>query len=154
MEQVFWLWFYVACMAAGALLFFRWSRQPSGVPHYEYTIAMIIPIWSGLAYTAMALGQGSITLDGREIYIARYGDWIVTTPLLLWALASTAMFYRRLDKALIGGLMFTDVVMILCGLIADLTADPAVKWFWYLLGCICLLIILWITWGPLRRIAT
>jgi bacteriorhodopsin len=140
-------------MAAGALLFFAWSRRPSGVPHYEYTIAMIIPIWSGLAYTAMALGQGSIVLDGREVYVARYVDWVVTTPLLLWALASTAMFYRRLDKALIGGLMFTDVLMILSGLFADLTTDPELRWFWYLNGCICLAIILWITWGPLRRIA-
>jgi bacteriorhodopsin len=148
-----WLWLYVACMAGGALLFFRWSRQPKGVPHYEYTIAMVIPIWSGLAYTAMALGQGSLIVDGREVYVARYVDWIVTTPLLLWALASTAMFYRRLDKALIGGLMFTDAVMILSGLAADLTQDPPIKWFWYSIGCICLAIILWITWGPLRRIA-
>ena len=153
MSEQAWLWFYVACMAAGALLFFTWSRRPSGVPQFEYTIAMAIPIWSGLAYTAIALGQGTVLVDGREVHFARYLDWVVTTPLLLVALASTAMFYREIDKTLVGGLIFTDVIMILTGLIADLTGDETAKWFWYLTGCVCLAIILWIVSGPLRRIA-
>lgn len=148
-----WLWLYVASMAAGALLFFVWGRRPSGVPQYEYTNAMIIPIWSGLAYMAMALGQGTIETVGGTVYYARYIDWLVTTPLLLWALASTAMFYRPLDPALIAGLMFIDVVMILSGLIADLTPEPGIKWLWYINGCVCLALIVWIVWGPLRRIA-
>lgn len=153
LTQSFWLWVYVAAMASGAILFFAWSRQPRGVPHYEYTIAMIIPIWSGLAYMAMALGQGIIEVGEREVYLPRYIDWVVTTPLLLWLLASTAMFYRKLDKTLIGGLMFIDVVMIVSGLLADLTADEDITWLWYTIGCVCLALIFWIAWGPLRRIA-
>jgi bacteriorhodopsin len=153
MTQAFWLWVYVAAMAAGAILFFAWSRQPRGVPHYEYTLAMIIPIWSGLAYMAMAFGQGIILVDDREVYLARYIDWVVTTPLLLWLLASTAMFYRRPDKTLIGGLMFIDAVMILSGLMADVTSDEGIQWLWYIIGCVCLALIFWIAWGPLRRIA-
>jgi len=153
MAESAWLWLYVICMSAGALLFFSWSRNPSGVARYEYVIAMIIPIWSGLAYMAMALGQGIIEVDGREIYLARYLDWLVTTPLLLWALASTAMFHRPLNKSLIGALMVTDVIMILSGLFADLTSNEAVQWLWYIIGCVCLALVLWITWGPLRQIA-
>lgn len=153
MTETAWLWFYVACMAAGALLFFTWSRRPSGVPQFEYAVAMAIPIWSGLAYTSLALGQGTLLVDGREVQVARYLDWVVTTPLLLVALASTAMFYRRWDPTLFGGLIFTDVLMILSGLIADLSTDPDHKWFWYLNGCVCLAVILWIVWGPLRRVA-
>jgi len=148
-----WLWFYVACMAAGALLFSIWSRRPTGVPQYEYTIAIIIPVWSGLAYVAMALGQGMITTADNTVYYARYIDWVVTTPLLLWALAATAMFYRRLDPALIAGLMFADVIMILSGLFADLSTDPNDKWVWYIIGCVCLALIVWNVWWPLRRIA-
>ncbi len=47
-------WVYVALMLGGALLFWVWSRDPKGVPQYEYSIAMMIPIWSALAYLAIA----------------------------------------------------------------------------------------------------
>lgn len=66
-------WVYVAGMAIGALHFWRLSRNQKGVPQYEYLVAIFIPIWSGLAYMAMALDQGKteaadklpITLDMR-----------------------------------------------------------------------------------------
>ena len=53
-------WIYVAGMASGALYFWSLSRNPRGVPQYEYLVAIFIPIWSGLAYMAMALDQGRI----------------------------------------------------------------------------------------------
>lgn len=151
MTQTAWLWFYVACMAAGAVLFAVWSRDPKRVPQYEYVVAILIPVWSGLAYAAMAMGQGIVVVDGREIYVARYADWIVTTPLILVALASTAMFFRPLDKSLIATLVGLDVIMILSGLFADLTTRPDVQWVWFTVGCVCLALIVWITWGRLRR---
>ena len=151
--QSLWLWFYVACMAAGSITIMMWSRNPKGVPHYEYAAAAFIPIWSGLAYMSMALGQGVIEVNGREVFVARYADWIVTTPLLLAGLAWTAMFYTRKHASLIVTLLGADVIMILSGLFADLTSYEPIKWLWYLIGCICLAIIFWVAWGPLRRIA-
>lgn len=151
MTESAWLWLYVACMAAGALLFVAWSRNPRDVPQYEYAIAIFIPVWSGLAYTAMALGQGIVQVDGREVYVARYLDWVVTTPLLLVALASSGMFFRPLDKSTIATLVGLDVIMILSGLIADLTVRADVQWFWYTVGCVCLALILSILWGRVRR---
>ena len=152
-EQL-WLWFYVACMAAGALLFVVWGRDPRGVPHYEYAVATFIPVWSGLACMAQALGQGIVEVNGQTVYVARYLDWLVTTPLLLTTLAFTAMFYaERKHVSLIVTLIGADVVMILTGLFADLTAREAVKWLWYGIGCACLAIIVSIVWGSLRRIA-
>ena len=149
----FWLWFYVACMAAGALVIAAWSREPKGVPHYEYAAAAFIPVWSGLAYMASALGQGIVTVGDHEVYLTRYADWIVTTPLLLAGLAWTAMFYTRKHASLIVMLMGADVIMILTGLFADLSGDEGVKWLWYAIGCACLVFIFVIVWGPLRRIA-
>lgn len=151
MTEIAWLWFYVACMAAGALLFAVWSRSPREVPQYEYVIAIFIPVWSGLAYTAMALDQGVLEVAGRTVYVARYLDWLVTTPLLLIALASTGMFFRPLDKSTLATLVGLDVIMILSGLIADLTVRPGVQWFWYIVGCVCLALILLLIWGRVRR---
>ncbi|MGB6229929.1 MAG: bacteriorhodopsin [Litorimonas sp.] len=152
MTDDFWYILYIAAMAAGALLFFAWSRNPKGVPKDEYWVAMVIPIWSGLAYLAMLTGQGVIQgPDGEPLYLARYLDWVVTTPLLLWALASTAHFHRPHDRPLLAGLIVTDIIMILSGLMADLAIVPWVRWLWFAVGVSCLLIIINITWGRLRR---
>lgn len=153
MTQDAWLWFYVACMAAGAIAILLMARNPKGVPHYEYAAAAFIPIWSGLAYMASAFDQGILLVDGREVYLTRYIDWAVTTPLLLATLAWTAMWSVKKHSSLIIAIMGADLIMILSGLIADLTVDENIKWVWYTVGCVCLLVILAITWGPLRRIA-
>ena len=121
------------------------------MPQYEYAVAILIPVWSGLAYTAMALGQGIVLVDGREVYVARYLDWVVTTPMLLFLLCSTGMFFRPLDKTTIATVIGLDVIMILSGLFADLTVREDVTWFWYITGCICLVLILSILWGRVRR---
>ncbi|MBM7660334.1 bacteriorhodopsin [Bacillus mesophilus] len=146
-------WFYVIVMAAGALYFYLLSRNPQGVYRYEYVIAIFIPCWSGAAYLSIALGQGFLEVQDRFVYFARYLDWVVTTPLLLLALALTAMFLKeQKDKALIGSLIGADVFMILTGLIADFSTGFQ-KYIWYTLGVFALLIILYIIWYPLRKIA-
>ncbi|KAB8333665.1 lactococcin [Scytonema tolypothrichoides VB-61278] len=140
---------YVLAMAAGALLFVSWSRNPRGVPQYEYLIATFIPVWSGMAYLAMAFDQGKVAVDGQITYYARYLDWVVTTPLLLLALALTAMYRIKKDKTLIAALVGADVVMILTGLIADLSPTP-LRYIWYFLGVAAFLVILYLVWVPLK----
>ncbi|MBM7702171.1 bacteriorhodopsin [Metabacillus iocasae] len=147
------LWLYVSIMFLGAIVFFFMSRNRKGVPRVEYMIAIIIPVWSGLAYLSMALGQGVLQLNGSIIYFARYIDWVVTTPLLLVALSLTAMFYsKQKDFIMIGTLVVADIIMVLSGLLGDLSSGPAV-YTWYLVGLSAFLVILYIIWYPLRQIA-
>ncbi len=145
---------YVACMAAGALLFASWMTNPRGVPAWEYIVAIAIPVWSGLAYLAMAFGYGSVEVAGQTTYWARYADWVVTTPLLLAALWMTAT--TRTQKgphaATLVALVAADVIMILCGLVGDLSTGPA-RFVYYGIGVAALALIFWIVWGPLRRVA-
>jgi bacteriorhodopsin len=145
-------WVYVACMLLGALVFAYWSTDPRGVPKEEYLIAGFIPVWSAAAYMAMAFGQGKVEVAGQIAHYARYLDWVVTTPLLLLALALTAMHTVRKDRALIAGLLGADIFMILTGLIADLSPYP-LRYVWYGLGVAAFLVVLWAIWNPLRRIA-
>lgn len=140
---------YVVAMAIGAFVFLLMGQNRRGVPAEEYLIAMFIPIWSGLAYLSMAFGQGSVEVNGQTVYFARYLDWVVTTPLLLVALAFTAMYKVKKDFVLIGGLIAADVVMILTGLIADLSPEP-VRFLWYALGVAALAVLLYLVWGPVR----
>ena len=145
------LWIYVGAMAAGALWFFRWYHDPRGVPRAEYVVAMLIPIWSGLAYTAMALGLGQAEIAGQTTYWARYADWIVTTPLLVTALWMTASLeHEKKPWLLLGALVAADVIMILCGLVGDLSASPA-RFVFFGIGVVALVALFGLVWGPLRR---
>ena len=145
---------YVACMAGGALLFVTWMRDPRGVPTWEYLVAATIPVWSGLAYLAMGLGLGTVEVAGQTTYWARYADWVVTTPLLLvalWMTATTRTEKRHHAPTLVT-LIVADVVMILSGLVADLSAGPA-RYVFYAVGVVALGVVFWTVWGPLRRVA-
>ncbi|NJN85530.1 MAG: bacteriorhodopsin [Leptolyngbyaceae cyanobacterium SL_7_1] len=148
--QTIFHWVYVASMAVGALYFWQLSRHPRQVPQYEYLVAMFIPIWSGLAYLAMAIDQGKVEVAEQLTHYARYADWIVTTPLLLLALSWTAMQFIKKDWTLIGFLISTQVVVILTGLIADLSERDWVRYLWYICGVVAFVVVLWGVWNPLR----
>lgn len=149
MSETVLLGIYVVVMLVGALIFLFMAQNPRNVPREEYLIAIFIPVWSGLAYLGMALGQGRVEVDGQTTYYARYLDWIVTTPLLLLALSFTAMYKERKDFILIGGLIGADVIMIVTGLIADLSETP-IRYIWYGVGSVALVVIFYLVWGPLR----
>lgn len=154
--QNLWHWLYIAGMAIGAIHFILLSKNPRGVPKYEYLVAAFIPIWSGLAYLSMVLPgavleQGKIPVAGQITHFARYLDWIVTTPLLLLALSWTAMHrHEKKDWTLIASLMATQVIVVVCGLVADLSVVPWVRYLWYINGVVAFLVVLGGIWGPLR----
>jgi bacteriorhodopsin len=146
-------WAYVAIMILSGIAFYILSKNPRGVPYYKYTIHIFIVTWSALAYTALALNQGTIEIGGQQVHFARYIDWVVTTPLLLLSLALTGKLVTRKEGWLIGTMMGTQAIMILTGLIADLSVDQTRQYFWYTVGCIALLVVFYIFWGPLYAIA-
>lgn len=148
--QALFHWLYVIAMAIGAIYFISLGNNPRGVPKYEYLIATFIPIWSGLAYMAMALDQGKIEIAGQITHYARYIDWIVTTPLLLLALSTTAMYFIAKDWTLIAALMGTQAIVVMTGLIADLSTTDKARFLWYTCGVVAFLVVLWTIWKPLR----
>ena len=60
----------------------------------------------------------------RSVYWARYVDWTVTTPLLLLDLSLLA----GLNGANILVAIVADLIMVLTGLFAALTAEESQKW--------------------------
>jgi bacteriorhodopsin len=147
-------WLYAGVMFSSALAFIIMSRQPAKVPAYKYLIHIFVVVWSGLAYAAIALGQGRIQIGAEEVVYARYLDWVVTTPLLLLSLNLTGKYTISLEGTITGALLGSQVMMILTGLFAELSTSMDAKWFWYVAGCIALVLVLWIFWGPLLQKAT
>jgi bacteriorhodopsin len=157
--QSLWHWLYIGGMSIGAIYFALLGKNPRGLPKLEYFVATFIPLWSGLMYLTMVLPTsgdglelGKIEVAGQITHLARYADWIVTTPLLLMSLSWTAMHHHKSkDWTLIFSLMATQVIVIVSGLLADLSDVPWVRYLWYAIGCVAFLVVLWGIWGPLRQ---
>lgn len=67
------------------------------------------------------------------------------------SLSLAAMYYVKKDIILILSIVSADIIMIVSGLVADLSIDQN-KYIWYLVGIIGFLVSLYIIWVPLRKI--
>ncbi|MFC7186123.1 bacteriorhodopsin [Halorubrum yunnanense] len=83
----------------------------------------IIPGFAGISYVAMALGIGTVTVNGTEFVGFRYVDWVITTPLLVGFVGYVAGASRRT----IAGVMLADALMIVFGA-AGVVAGGTTKW--------------------------
>ncbi|MCU0354112.1 MAG: bacteriorhodopsin [Cytophagales bacterium] len=142
-------WFYVVVMFASAVALFAMSRNAKGVPDYKYAIHIFVVVWSGLAYSALAMNQGWTMVAGQQVLYARYIDWVVTTPLLLLSLTLTGKYFVDVKGGITAALLGTQAIMIITGLVAELSAEPSVQYFWYIAGCVALAMVLYLFWGPL-----
>ncbi|MFT4945892.1 MAG: sensory rhodopsin [Natronomonas sp.] len=118
-------WFAVGAfgMVLGTALFAGGLvRADTSVRKYYATLAAISGI-AAAAYVAMTLGIGSVSVDGRTVFVPRYIDWLLTTPLLLLYLAMLV----DAGRALIGKVVAVNVVVILGGFGAALL--PGVERF-------------------------
>ena len=85
-------WIYVCIMFGSAIAFYILSRNDKGVPQYKYLIHLFIVVWSGLAYSSLALDRGYTIVNEQKVHYARYIDWVVSTPLLLLSLTLTGKY--------------------------------------------------------------
>lgn len=80
-----------------------------------------IPAIAAASYLLMALDIGVVTVGDNEVYIFRYIDWLLTTPLLVGYVAYVAGAPRKW----IVGVAAADAGMILIGMLATLTTGIA-----------------------------
>jgi bacteriorhodopsin len=75
----------------------------------------------------------------RQVFWARYIDWVVTTPLLLLDLA----FLAGLNGANITVAIVADLLMVLLGLFAAFGSSDGQKWGYYAMSCVAFLVIVY-----------
>lgn len=155
MDGTVWLWIGMWGMAAGFLALAFLSRSSSEETANASVAHTVVPAIAAVFYLLMALGQGSVLLEGaRVFYYARYIDWSLTTPILLLGLAFTALGSLRGNIALVAALLFSDILMVITGLFAGASpTGSAAKWIWYLVSCGFFLGVLYAIWGPLAELA-
>ncbi|KAI8957419.1 bacteriorhodopsin [Daldinia sp. FL1419] len=137
-------WYYAVCALMGfcTLLFMGLSfLKPQGDRLFHYIAASTTGV-ACIAYYAMGSNLGQVPIQAqwvrpysrwgvgaagtREIFYARYLDWVITTPLLLLTLLLTA----GVPTPTILATILADEIMIITGLIGALTRTRF-KWgFW------------------------
>ncbi|GAA5982469.1 hypothetical protein JCM10908_006660 [Rhodotorula pacifica] len=91
------------------------------------------------------LAAGAVFPPTRSIFFGRYIDWAIVTPLLLLMLLLCTGF--TLSRIFI--VLFCQVVLIVCGLIAALT-PTRYKWMFYAFSCAALFYVTWTLLVPGR----
>lgn len=157
--QETWLWIGFTGMVLGALAIAAIGRSARGEDKHHAVASMFVCIIAAMSYFAMANGQGVIDVDGRSVYIARYADWLFTTPLLLLGLLMVGLPQlrqgddSRARTSLIAGVIGADVLMIVTGAMAALSTDDVVRYTWYAISCGAFLAVIGLLYGPVRQIA-
>ena len=134
------LWYAIGTigMAAGTA-YAAWGYVVDERAHGNYygVLAAITGI-ATVAYTAMTLGIGQISVHGAVFYVPRYIDWLLTTPLLVLYLAMLAKPKRRIYRRLV----LLEVVVIASGVLAAFTPTP-LDWLSFSAGTVAFLILLY-----------
>ena len=151
-----WAWIGVGFFALGSLAFMGLGAGSVGRNRHHFVTSFVITLIATCSYLSIAFHQGLISGPSQAgpFGYGRFIDWALTTPLLLMGIITLSL--PRLDKkpALVGGIIFSDVFMIITGIFAGLSDSGTVaKWVWYILSCGAFLTLYFLIWGPLRSAA-
>ena len=152
-----WLWVGCIGMLLGMVaLYLPLASNKQEGEEGEVASHFYVPLFAFTSYLAMALGIGTLTTEGgRVFYYARYIDWSITTPLLLWSLVHSGIKGASLKRpALIASLLGADIYMIVTGYIAGRTDNMTVKYSFYISSCISFLFIYVLLFGPFKKLAS
>ena len=138
-------------MALGSLaIYFHGTDDPEYRHHTQFH--SLVPFIAATAYLAMWLGTGVLETESGPLYLARYADWSVTTPILLTGLVLTGLHEHPRHSTYILPIIVLDVIMVATGLLSALAQSDAAKWIWYAWSCAAFAGVLWLLWGPVRAI--
>lgn len=149
-----WLWFGFFSFAAGSVILFLMGRgRRTREEENHWLIHLFVTLTAMCSYFAMATGDGRFTLEsGRDVFYARYIDWSITTPMLLLGLALSSLHTPFRRWAILLGLMWTDVFMILTGVAASFSpVGTSQKWIWFFISGGAQLFIYICIWTTLRK---
>ena len=149
-----WLWLGSALLFLGCLAIFFYGERRTEDEEDHLMVHGLVCAIAGTLYFAMASGVADATLaTGRNFDFGRYVDWSLTTPLLLYGLALTAMHGRIFRKGVLIPLIGFDILMIATGLIAGFlpNEETGLKFAAWVLGDVFFLAVLYLIWTTLRR---
>lgn len=125
------LWFVLGTigMGLGTVALAAGIRQVPEENRGRYAILIAVPLIAVVAYALMALGIGGIGTDSGTVYIPRYVDWLVTTPMHILYIG----LFAGVATNLLGRAVGLQALTILFGLGGALVASP-LNWILFAAG--------------------
>lgn len=143
------LWVGALSMFLGTLVYLWLGRNVAVYKQEFFIIAISVTVIAATAYLIMAMGMGSITVNGEEFLLVRYIDWLLTTPLIISLLGMLA----NADRGLIATLIGVDVYMIVAGVLGVIADTLFMSLVWWAIGVVAYLVFLYLMLGALSNAA-
>jgi len=122
------------CMAGSTAYFYMAAMRKSGDAQFFEGLTMMITGIATVAYLTMWAKGGAYFVHDRLFFYARYIDWILTTPLMVWDILALAGAPAS-EIMLACGI---DMLMIGFGVVGGQTCSYK-KWIFWALGMLCFL---------------
>ena len=138
-------------MSIGSLAIYAHGDKRTEFLHHTQ-FHSVVPFIAATAYLAMALGIGRLELgDGETLFLARYADWVVTTPILLTGLILAGLHEHPRHSTFILPAVVLDALMIVTGLLAAISENEATKWIWFAWSCAAFVGVIYLLLGPVMK---
>ena len=138
-------------MSLGSLAIYAHGDKRNEFLHHTQ-FHSVVPFIAATAYLAMTLGIGRLEMgDGETLFLARYFDWAITTPILLTGLILTALHEHPRHSTHILPAVILDGLMIVTGLLAAISDNEAEKWIWFAWSCVAFLGVIYLLLGPIMK---
>lgn len=154
----FWLWLGLAGMSIGSIVIVALTQKLRPEDKHHGYVALSITLIAATAYYALATHLGDFSIHGKTVQLARYADWVVTTPLLLLGLLAvglpTVLKLKSLNYrlGLIIAVLGIDVYMIVTGLLG-VVAKSGHTYAWFGISSLAFIAITWLLFNEVRRIS-
>jgi sensory rhodopsin len=109
-----------------------WGLRTDPDHRTEYLTLFGVTGIAAVAYTLMAFEVGTAAVSGTELSVARYVDWLLTTPLILLFLATLG----NVERSAVLRLVVVDVALLLLGGVAVVLSGP-LQWVAFGGGVAC-----------------
>ncbi|KAK2767719.1 hypothetical protein FQN54_003877 [Arachnomyces sp. PD_36] len=150
------LWVVTILMLVSSLIFYGMSARAPVQKRLVPILMSLVTTISFISYLAMATGDGrtynhvhrhhhhdyipdTMKLVLREVYWARFVNWILTSPLILIILS----LQGGLNGAGMLVAIAADIIMFLTALIASFIGGNGRKWMWYTISCLAYLTVVY-----------
>jgi sensory rhodopsin len=140
-------WFQLgtAGMVLGTLAMLYVMRRVPREKYRSSTLLLGVGGIAAVAYALLALEVGTLTAqDGHTIYLIRYIDWLLTTPLNVAYLAVIAGASRRY----LVEVSVVQALTIVFGIFGAYLAGP-LKWVMFAIGGLLFVRVLQLLYGPI-----
>jgi len=136
------LYVIFAAMLLSTVTFWGLSFSKAKRDRVFHYLTGLITLFAAISYYSMATGFGNVLVPNRghghafrEVMVARYADWAVTTPLLLIDLG----LFAGLSPMDLVTLVVFDELMIATGYFASVTKNLGHQMGFYAMSCVFML---------------